>query len=487
MSVAPSRCSSKTAELAATAVLAACVAWLLFGPIYSAGFWIERPNEGWNAIHAMRAFDGSLYPPEGSLLINNYLPIWPYLIGSLAHLGADPIIAGRIVALAAFAATGLGLFALLRAFGTTAGASAIGALSFMLMTCGLLSEYVGLAEPQMLADALSVWGAVALVKSRYPPQAMAAAAITALALFTKQIVIGLPIACFFWIAVYRRQFLWPWVGTLLALACLSLLALFLAYGQNLVVNLLFPRILSFTRLMTNLALISKVAVPLIFFAAVCYRKQGRSEAANFAWLAILSGVFVIVLFGSARGVSINIVFDLAIGCSIGMGVAWHQLSTAGYSTRRAKLTRALVVAALLLRVGLGTPYATIALPLDQRVRADLKEASATGAALHDQLVKVSDPVICEALSICVWAGHLSEADLWKLHYETTLTRSVDVPSLLKRIAEGRFGAVVLFGHSNPVEDRDLPGLGATLASGYGPPLVTGDHGLSLFLPKQRSH
>jgi hypothetical protein len=68
-----------------------------------------------------------------------------------------------------------------------------------------------------------------------------------------------------------------------------------------------------------------------------------------------------------------------------------------------------------------------------------------------------------------------------------LTRSVDVPSLLKRIAEGRFGAVVLFGNSNPVEDRDLPGLGATLASGYGPPLARGDHGLSLFLPKQRSH
>src|SRR5579871_8766 len=483
VSMPPDQHDSRAVELVAAIVLVACVAWLLVGPVYSAGLRIERSNEGWNAIQAMHAFDGSLYPPPGSL-INNYPPIWPYLIGSFTRLGADPIISGRIVALAAFLAIGLGLFALLRAFRTSPIASAIGALSFMFMAAGLLSNYVGLAEPQMLAEALSVWGAVALVKSRHPPQAMAAAVITLIALFTKQIVIALPIACFFWIATYRRKLLWPWVGTLIALACLSLFALFLAYGQNFVANLLFPRVFSFTRLMTNLALISKVAVPLIFFAAVCYRKQGQSEAVHFAWFAILSGIFVIILFGSARGVSINIVFDLAIGCSIGMGVAWHQLSHASYPTRRANVVRALVVAALLARVGIGTPYAAIALPVDQQVRTDLKEASAFSAMLIHEIAKASDPVACEALSICVWSGHLSEVDLWRLHYETTLTPFVDERSLLEAIKQGTFGAIVLFGNSNPVQDRNLPGLGAALASGYRPPIVSGDDRLSLFLPKQ---
>lgn len=482
MSAAPSRVSSRTVELVATAALFACVVWLLIGPIYTAGLWIERPNEGWNAIHAMHALDGLLYPPRGSLLINNYPPLWPYLIGGLTHFGADPIIAGRIVALAAFAAVGLGLFALLRALETTVIASAIGALSFMLITCGLLSEYVGLAEPQMLAEALAIWGAVALIRSRSPGHAIAAAAMTLLALLTKQIVIGLPIACFFWIAIYRRQLLRPWVGTLIALAFLSLLALFLAYGQNLIANLFYPRVFSFTRLLTDLALVSKIAVPLIFFAALSYPRQARGEAAGFAWLAIPSGIFVIALFGSARGVSINIVFDLAIGCAVGMGVAWHQLG--GYCASWANLARVLVVAALLIRVGAGTPYGAIALPVDRDVRAGLEEASAASVVLRNELAKVSDPVACETLSICLWSGHLSEVDLWKLHYETTLTPSVDVQSLLKRLGQGQFGAVVLLGYANPVDDRNLPGLGAALASGYGPPLVRGDQAVSLFLPKQ---
>lgn len=484
MSIAPSRTDCKTVELAAIAVLLASVAWLLLGPIYTTGLWIERPNEGWNAIHAMHAFDGMLYPPRGSFLINNYPPLWPYLIGTLAHFGADPIIAGRIVSLAAFAAAGVGLFALLGALETTIDAAAIGALSFMLMTCGLLSEYVGLAEPQMLAEALAIWGAVALIKSRSPRHAMAAAVVTLLALLTKQIVIGVPIACFFWVAIHRRRLLWPWAGTLLALAFLSLLLLFLDYGQNLIANLFFPRVFSFSRLMTNLALVSRVAIPLIFFAAVSWPKQERGEAASFAWLAILSGILVIVLFGGAAGVGVNIVFDLAIGCSIGMGVAWHQLSHSGYPARLTNVARGLVVVALLVRVGVGTSYAALAFPIDRHVRVGLEEASAAGAALRRELASVRDPVACEALSICLWSGHLSEVDLWKLHYETTLTAAVDAQSLLTRIAHGQFGVVVLLEHSDPVQDRNLRGLGAALAAGYGPPRLRGDHGTSLFAPKR---
>ena len=60
---------------------------------------------------------GPLYPPRGSWIVNNYPPLWFMLEGGLGAWLGDPILAGRIVALAAFALAALLIAAAVRALG----------------------------------------------------------------------------------------------------------------------------------------------------------------------------------------------------------------------------------------------------------------------------------------------------------------------------------------------------------------------------------
>jgi len=465
--------------------MAAVAILLLIRPVCLVGMWIERPNEGWNAIHALDAFGPMLYPAPNRLLINNYLPGWFYLVGLLSHFGADPIVSGRIIALGAFVAVASGVFCLLRCLCCSVLASVVGALCFMLIVGGLLSSYVGLAEPQMLAHALAIWGAVLLLSSKTPGSVVAASIVTVLALFTKQTVIALPMASFVWMAMYRRQWAQLWLSGVTVAACVAWMALIAGYGSDFIANVFFARTFALASLLKNIALVSKVAVPLIFFLSVSRQlKKPLDKSMTFGWLAIVSGLLVITVFGGADGVSINIVIDLVIGCSVGLGAAWDNLRKLNLSAQRAKCIQIIVVISVLLRVGIGTPYAVFAFAFDSSVRAQLNEISASNASLRDKLVTLDDPVVCEALSVCLWAGHRSTADLWKLHYETTLTPYVDAQPVIRRLSEGKYGAVVLFGGSSPINDRHLPGLGAALANGYKAPQVFGSYEqLSLFLPK----
>lgn len=464
---------------AALAALAVFALWLLITPLYRMGFVLEQPNEGWNATHALNAFGGQLYPPPGSYIVNNYPPLWFYLTGGLTRLGGDPIFSGRIIAFLSFLATASAIFAILRGLKSSMAAALAGTLCFALILAGLLESYVGLSEPQMLAHALVTSGTAVLVRANSAKAAALAALLTVIGLFTKHVVIALPLASLVWLFIYRRNLLLPWLIAG-AVSGLAALAAWLALHANVMSNMLFPRVFAMSTLGKNLALISKVAVPLVVFISVAWRRRAsRDEATTFAGLAIVAGLLTLPLFGGARGVSINVVFDLVIACAIGLGIAWDRLDAL---SDKASGWRVAIALALLIRVAIGVPYAHVALAFDARERVRIQNESAALVGLRDQLKQAKGPAACETLSVCVWAGHRNEVDLWKLHFETTLGPFMDTPALLERFKAGHYGVVALFGQSNPVQDRQLPGLATALTTGYAAPQVFG--GTSLFLSRK---
>src|SRR5665213_2327658 len=73
------------------------------------------PNEGWNAAHALAAMAGrALYPPPASLMVNNYPPLSFYIVGVLAQLTGDAVVAGRIVSMLSFLPCAGGIALVLR-------------------------------------------------------------------------------------------------------------------------------------------------------------------------------------------------------------------------------------------------------------------------------------------------------------------------------------------------------------------------------------
>lgn len=473
----PRSVAERAVGLAAIAALSLAACILLIGPIERVGLMLEQPNEGWGAGHALNAVSAALYPGPGALFINNYPPLWFWLTGALARVFGDPIFPGRVVALAAFFGVAAGVFGVARRLGGSLTGAGVGALAFVATTAAFFRLYVGLDEPQMLAQALATWAAAVAVAAKSRRTIVAAALLVVVALLVKQVVIGLPLAVTLWLLLRRRSLALAWITAGAGAGLLALAALTAIYGAPFIRNITMPRYFSLERFGTSLALALRVLTPLIGFAIPAAILRRRfDDALAFAALAIGAAFVPLVLFGSALGVSINIGLDLVIAASIALAVGWDRASAAlgawgpGW--------RALVAAALVAVVTLDAPRDVF----DPTAYAKARATSASLAALRDRLAGLKGPVVCETLSICVWAGKPSVADLWKLHHERTLA-FLDPRPMLARLDAGGYAAVVLLHPmTGPRDDLYLPGLSAALAGAYRPPILYAG-GAALYLPK----
>ena len=251
---------------AVIAVLGLASVLLLASPVFRATLMLEQVNEGWDARHALNAFSRALYPAKPALILNNYPPLWFYLTGWLGQVFGDPIFPGRWVAFAAFAAVAVEIFALCRRLSVGAAASLVGTLGFLVTVEGFYAQWVGLAEPQMLAHALATGAAALLVGAKSKAAARLAALLTVAALLVKQVVVGLPIACTLWLLLRRRKLAFTWIATGAYASVAAVAALLLAYGGPFIENISAPRYLTWERFGTNMALIQRPIVSVIAFA-----------------------------------------------------------------------------------------------------------------------------------------------------------------------------------------------------------------------------
>jgi hypothetical protein len=389
----------------------------------------------------------------------------------------DPIFPGRVVALTAFLGVAGGVFALARRLGVARIAAAVGALGFVVTMAAFFRLYVGLSEPQMLAHALATWSAVLAVGARSRRVIAVAALLTVVALLVKQVVIGLPLAVTVWLLLKRPKLAPAWIATGVAAGLAALAGLVGIYGAPFIANIATPRYFTWQRLGTSLALTVRVLAPLTGFAVPATILRRRfDDALAFAALAIGSAFAPLLLFGGALGVSINIGFDLVIAASIALAVGWDRAGVA--LAGRAPAWRALVATSLVAVVVLDAPRDVF----DPTAFARAQATSASMAALRDRLAALKGPVACETLSVCVWAGKPSAADLWKLHHERTLA-FMDPSPMMARLRAGGYAAVVLLHPmTGPRDDLRLPGLSAALAGAYRPPILFAG-GTALYLPK----
>ena len=469
----------------AIAVLGVVAVLLLASPLFRATLTLEQVNEGWDGGHALNAFSRALYPAKPSLVLNNYPPLWFYLTGWLARIFGDPIFPGRWVSFAALAAVAAEIFVLCRRLGVGVAASLVGTLGFLVTVEAFYSQWVGLAEPQMLAHALATGAAALLVGARSKTGVRVAALVTVAALLVKQVVVGLPIACTLWLLLRRRSLALAWISTGAIAAVAAVAALLLAYGGPFLENAFAPRYLTWERFGTNMALVQRPIVSVIAFIvpAVLLRRRW-DEAMLFAALAIGAAFVPMAVFGSALGVSINIGLDLAIAASIGLAVGWERAETA-IGARHVGLWRGALTATLLLLAALQLPRNGGLDVFDPNARSRLIANSAALAGMRDRIAALHGPVVCETLAVCVWARHPTQADLWKLRHERTLA-FLDARPLVAKVSAGGYAAVTTLGPVavGPVayDGVQTPGLADALARSYQPPILYA--GKALYLPKR---
>jgi hypothetical protein len=383
------------------------------------------PNEGWNAAHAMAA---QLYPLPGSLMINNYPPLSFPVVRAVASLTGDAIVAGRIIAFASFLLVCAGIAAAVRAMGGDRRGAALAAL-FLAATLLVASGYVGMDDPQMLGHAVQIAALLFALRGRVT----AAALLFAASLFVKHNLLALPLATALWLCAEDRRAAWRFIVSGVAAGALGLVAFHLAYGTNLWTQLVSPRLSSFANLQTAMTYLWWAPLPLIAVFGV--HAPWRNVCLCYAGLALLLGLG----FATGDGVDVNVFFDLAIACSLVLGLTRWRLPAAA---------SALPLAAIL------------ALTFSDNNFAFTPAFAAESARDIDFLKSHPGPALCDQLSLCLWAGKPATVDVFNIG-EAIKTGARD-PAPLVALIEARHFAVL------QLEDPDAlgPQVRATIARNY---------------------
>lgn len=413
-------------------------------------------NEGWNAFFAARAMAGEpLYPDPPALFINNYPPLSFYLVGSLGAALGDHVVAGRVVSLLSFGAVALAVAAIVHHWTASRRAAAVAALACAGSLLALQQDtFVGANEPQLLGHAFAMAGLFLLLRGRgaWGP-VVAAACLMAAAGWIKHNLFVLPLAVTLWLLLTDRAAFARWLASAALLGAASLAALALIADGAVLDGLLTPRDYSLDRLLVeSREALVRVQIPLalgLLLAIFDHRCAETRLVALYGGLALVIGVLLM----GGYGVTKNALFDLMIALGLAAGLAFHRARGGGGATlRRPALVGATLVALLALNTALAAPLYWLRALVPgyaEQIHA-VERASRLDIAY---LAAAREPVICEALALCYWAGKRPELDPFNAR-QSFLAGTLDEALLLARLARREFAVVQLTKLPSPERDDE---------------------------------
>jgi hypothetical protein len=422
-----------------TALLATGVALGLMHISCVIGFHVPfDPNEGWNAYFAQAATTtGSPYPTTQSLMINNYPPLSFYIVGTIARLTGDAVIAGRVVALAALFALTLGIEVAARRMGCNRTEAAFAALFF---SAGIMltSDYAGMDDPQMLGHAIAIAGLlVALREPRTPRDMVVAALLFTVAFFVKHNLIVLPLAVSAWLAMLDRRLAVTFIVSGIVFLLIGLGVFKQAFGFGMIGVVESARTFAVANI--EAALVQWLrwsTIPLLGAAAMfAVGRHDRHVVLCFIYVVVatLAGLY----FSGGAGVDANALFDADIALALSAGLLLNRLP----------FGQSIAAALYAIPLALGV----WALDADWH-SADywfepMAEDRATAQAEIALIRNTNGPALCEMLSLCYWAGKPAEVDVFNIG-QAYITGTRRDGSLVRAIGQRHY-AIVQFEELSP--------------------------------------
>jgi hypothetical protein len=381
------------------------------------------PNEGWNAAHTLAVTAGqALYPPPQSLMVNNYPPLSFYIVGSLARLTGDAVVAGRILSLLAFLAVCGGIALVLGQMGCGLRGRLF-AILFFAATLLIASDYVGMDDPQLAGHAVQVFALLLLLRG----QTVGAALGFAASLFLKHNMLALPLAAAAWLVWQDRVAALRFITSGIAAGLLGLVLFHLAYGVSLLSQLASARLVLLANLRFAVSHLWWAVLPLAALLAL------RAPWKNFCLLYAAAALTLGLAFAAGDGVDTNAFFDLGLACALGLGLASQSVGTC-------PLAACSAVPLLLF----------LAFHWSDNNFFFTRDFAAQSARDIAFLKSRPGPALCDQLSLCLWAGKGASVDVFNIG-EAIKTGARDPAPLAGMIRTHRFSVLQL-------QDLDVLGL-----------------------------
>lgn len=379
-------------------VLAGLAAALLAYPLLRVFFDFEIDNtEGWNAFLQLRAAAGlPLYDTGSPYFFNNYPPLSFHLAAGLSRLVGDVNTAGRLLSLGAVVALALAVRSIVRSAGGSRLDALFGAVTCLLFFAGLVTDYVGKNNPQMLGQAFVLWGLAAHLSAPADARRAALAALLFSAgVLTKHNLVALPLLVGFhvlWRGPNRVRA--AYFATGLGLAGLAGLWLWLSAGRAFLDQLLasrtwdLPRAFLFT---TEILGQFQAPMAVVGIGLIAARRHPPAGLV-LAWLgvALALGAF----FSGGAGTDVNVFFDVYVALAVGAGLIVHHCPFP-----RGRAAMALVInAGVLFQV----PFCLGRLGVELSGEIAAREAMFAEEAAY--LRGIDGVALCQSHLLCVRAG-----------------------------------------------------------------------------------
>ena len=355
-------------------------------------------NEGWNAYHADAVFsERALYPPPGDLFPNNYPPLSFALIALLAKGFGNPVLLGRLLSLIAFFAICAEIALLARRASGSWRHGLFAGLLFAALLGAAYGDYVGMNDPQLLAHALMLGGAVLVAGGRSGARITGAALLMGLGGLVKHNLIALPIAVTGWLWLSDRKAFARWVAASAAVVGTAVVGLWLAHGSEVFASILGVRETSL-RIAAHMSAdwLRSLAAPLAI-GALAWREAWRDPDARLLALYAALSLALGVIFTAGEGVGYNAFFDLVIALSL---LGSFLLTRSGRVLPTVALALALLIDPLLR-----APHALLGLDSHLTELAQLENATARDV---EYLSVHEGPALCETLSLCFWGRQAAD-------------------------------------------------------------------------------
>jgi hypothetical protein len=407
-------------------------------------------NEGWNVYNADAVANHQLlYPLQYGFTDVNYPMLSFYLLAQLHRITHDYLYTARIVSLLSLMGSCLLIAAIIRTLKASRLAACLASLFCFAVFCADADFYIGIDDPQMLAQLFFLAGLFVYIRNRRSLTTLiAAAALFVLGGFTKHNLVDIPLAVLIDLAIISRpRALWFSLWGLV-LTVLGVLLNIHAGGPYFLTELLAPRAYSLLHVLKQFIIVlGPLLFPLVvaIYTALRLRHDANRRIAS---ILLATALLVDVCFSGGNGVSINALFTsfLAISILVGLFIdGIDKTHTIVGLTPRPYLTYIPV----LLFLWLGIPFAVTAnWPTRQRLRETVIAQSDFSRNVA-WLKSHPGPALCESLLLCAYAQKPYVYDPFNA---TRLIRlhKLDPAPLIEQIQQHRFAAIQL---SDDTEDE----------------------------------
>jgi hypothetical protein len=363
-------------------------------------------NEGWNAYHAADLAAGRpLYPDPSQQFFTNYPPLSFLLIAPAGRVLGDPMLAGRVIALAAFAAWVLLIMIAARRLGCSRSASMFGGAVLATFMFVFSDFYVGVNDPEILGHALQLGGLLLLLRERRSGTAIASAALLFTAgVFVKNNLIALPLAGVVWLLIVDRRAGVRLVTAGAIIGAATAAACYAAFGSQFVAQVLAPRgYIPAKAAMMWWQWTRRMILPLAALFLVAWRGR-RDPSVQLVTLYAIASIAVGTALSGGEGVYWNAMFDADAAMALTATIA------IGWVTPAAAVPVAfLAVPALVIAMSASIHW------LSPRFWFDPKWSDKAAVAGDIAFIRGRPgPALCEDLALCYWAGKPVEADIFNV-------------------------------------------------------------------------